>query len=1857
MSNLINDTTLTDGVKTENPIIANSHFFIEVNTSFAQTTAQAFGPKDSDTFKTTSKVTFSGTKKIFAVTSGRLLIQPQLDGGGVPTSLVNAILMPTTQPISGLPIKYIIYRGLNRADFVATVSTTGSKVNSASSVTFVQEVYSDFYGLIDNSVDFWTKYLGYPTATADVAATGDFPGIMLLNDLFFNKSTTYDDLTETISEDAAKAFEIPSVSKGLHIGNATGNIGIDIVLDLYDTVEINGSTSPFKFDLNFARSADYSIDLTTAGLTSFQKKMLRDVSCQFMDLAAFLGMHANGCGSLSIDGTTTPLTTTADVYSKMSGLDTKNNVYLNILAHRGRSYNYYDQHMPIGGGTDNFKFGFDETALTTKAFGTYDWPLEVIDFSSNSFSESRLLLQLYTRNREEMKCYNIVQDFVENSKSGFFEFSPDDPAVTTGLDYTPLMELKINEESTNTSPIAQAHYILYEGSKLEAFFTVNDGGTTYNVLTELDNVQSIFKVANIGINSLLEGSKSIQGINSNSISMVTTDEGISVVSSKENKDFIKKVTDEIDERITFESLRFGSKEKSTNPPSFNGIDKKESENKLFDEEANNYYIPQPPLILVRKYLYLDGEEILTLSVEDLKGNVANKFHLGILESEYAPILTKIDTLNIVNPTIYLLDPKAEYDFVDHKFDENDLYKFDIAIAGESDSELISLYFFDTPLNVFTRDGKYFFSKAYGDTTNEIPEIIDKKISRYEPTAYVTVEIEPPLSPADGVIVRRGYAVDVSTFQSYSLDTSGFLMEFIDENGVKYMRFYGMDDFDTKEAFDLTPLEYNHYDEARHGVFLRLDDYLDYINKPLSIFSSGGSIFADREDDYGFKTNILDKAYEFKRLEPDVGNLVRTLKLVPDYNDSSIVAKFIQFDHTTSSPYYSSYRSYKVRGRYAVEEELFTSPDEQNTKYMILDPHVQGFRDRQVGTLYFSGLTHEEKETVYSSIILICLGMETFIRDRKAILEYGCTTNSALMTAISDELTNWKDNLAFDSYGKIKSFRRSISLLNQTILRNKRELQASKCEDRMSTLMTLVSSAGMDALTTGARLEFLETCIKKTNLTGAEQSAVLKVLYSSADTVTESNEVLDFMAIIKQGSSKTNFERLFFLMNEEEWYSKIPLVHTLEVGFGGEDNTYRRHFIFALFTLWQNSKYFFLDINSDGTCDEKGANSFFSEGQDGYTYMTSAPYIMVFDADDNGRVIGDINHTYVPEETFYGKKIRIREKIYENQEVYYPPQYGGTQTQKTLISNEIYGDYHIFQPILALGFTSTWELKLSQPISLYPAFLHYYAKSYLDAKRTAAVVGFIFDVVLEAVLFWATGGLSTIRHLRHLTKLSTAGRAMIGVTQGQIILGYGTLTIEVASGVLFATTNLIANSTTDPDVKAFYDKLGFLFIGLSISSAFVNTRIEKFVRAQGDQCKALYEALSPGQKTIANLDPEIIAVINKFAGDMDDFKAFLTAEGFGALKTKLDNALVHNNVIAKFYNDFNIGLGQLSNSQWAKLNANLNFVDNWKLMSDAQAPLGLRTDFLILKDNATSKIVADISSNPNAKYILDYDFSFETFGSFIRNTLKPLSITEQATLIAKPHFLELFYIARSRIGNKFPRAIAYSVDDVRALMNSSLKKLFADVLANRNAFKNLAEIAAEYQKLKSIKVTSFGATEAQNINKLSDLVNMFRSTHNVLVGKQYNILEVTMKKYINGVSQGVGPTQVYISGSRKKLMDWFPPTAGNPNLPNLPAGITDISSKAKYDQLAIWSKRSRTGQTPRDFDTEVKFLFNLIDSDLTGVTRIDIEMNSIIKACGSCQGFLVSTIKHFESIGIELNVVFRAHPNAGTSSAAHKLLGL
>jgi len=405
-----NATTSNRGTNKMPKLDAKSHFFLEDET-YTQLPTQAFGVISENEFRTTSLVSVSA-KKVISICSGQVFLQPSDEAGKV-----NLILKPYRQPVNGLSIKYFIYRGLPKDQFLDAsdkVLATGSGL-----ITHIRTEFNNFYGQdasLSPPPDFLGKYIGYPDPAAPI---GEAQTVNDLIDSYFYKiSQTFIGETGTITN-SKRAFEMPMVPAGTHLATVTGTIGLDIVLN-YGDYYIANDPNPFKLDLAFARKPFYVINLATI-TGAYQKKIMREAITQFIDLAAYYGLHANG-GKIYKFGVTQAIETPAAIYALITPFVTKNNIYLYVQSNRQRSYNFYNKYVVSDTNPNNMKIGTAEANLVETTFETNKWPVKVFSTAPASGStQQTIALQFTTDKGANTSLYGDTANIISANNEGFVD--------------------------------------------------------------------------------------------------------------------------------------------------------------------------------------------------------------------------------------------------------------------------------------------------------------------------------------------------------------------------------------------------------------------------------------------------------------------------------------------------------------------------------------------------------------------------------------------------------------------------------------------------------------------------------------------------------------------------------------------------------------------------------------------------------------------------------------------------------------------------------------------------------------------------------------------------------------------------------------------------------------------------------------------------------------------------------------------------------------------------------------------------------------------------------------------------------------------------------------------------------------------------------------------------------------------------------------------------------------------------------------------------------------------------------------------------------------------------------------------
>ncbi len=352
-------------VSTPPPLYPRSFVFADM-ANLTQSAGMGFGPISTDIFRITSSFTAVANTNAYAVVDGTVFVQE-----GANANLVNMVLKPLNQGIGGLtPVKYIVYRGLMRSDFIdgtnAALVVPHNTTTNSKWIAWLWGIHEDLNGV---GVAFKSKALGFDSLNQ---ASGT-----VLEQYFFNPDPDY---------------QLPPALKGMalgHFSTVANEAGIDFVLE----------EGFFEPDLNYVRAASHAVDLT--GITdAFQRKAMREQILNFLDPAAYYGLHVreHGYAQKNVSGNVVKIQP-EDIYNEvLTPFLSKNTLYVDVRNEIGNSYNFFGHH-PSSGTGDNIEIGIATGSLLAQEYQSSDWPLLIRSNTGAPIVNVDALNQVYLKVR------------------------------------------------------------------------------------------------------------------------------------------------------------------------------------------------------------------------------------------------------------------------------------------------------------------------------------------------------------------------------------------------------------------------------------------------------------------------------------------------------------------------------------------------------------------------------------------------------------------------------------------------------------------------------------------------------------------------------------------------------------------------------------------------------------------------------------------------------------------------------------------------------------------------------------------------------------------------------------------------------------------------------------------------------------------------------------------------------------------------------------------------------------------------------------------------------------------------------------------------------------------------------------------------------------------------------------------------------------------------------------------------------------------------------------------------------------------------------------------------------------------
>lgn len=675
-------------------------------------------------------------------------------------------------------------------------------------------------------------------------------------------------------------------------------------------------------------------------------------------------------------------------------------------------------------------------------------------------------------------------------------------------------------------------------------------------------------------------------------------------------------------------------------------------------------------------------------------------------------------------------------------------------------------------------------------------------------------------------------------------------------------------------FDKSDFKKDDQKKARSGYYLTQSFY-DYKNGDLPI----DKLLYEMEVGWGYKhflpTNDEGENSNWGLKVAAEGDLVRVYRLNPE-PDFTFYYKNKEYKFKVKYPAGQSFpKAYRTVSDYPP-----VNPDPNSPDYSIIIPDNRDKNDLPTGIFYqknfgdfvttWSDLDDNRKESLARAVVFICWKISWIEGE---ISKFTVYNTEYIKTAYNNKYYNNDDtayneltladrivgtllwqwgyyysndngNIKFDLtpilptqysdeyvdalnqyYNALANFYNNIYYKDVTqLFPDDGGSPEEMSKRRVAVLIKIIPGIAVNVIPVELRLEILDKIIEQKEVyedddKNINEADVLKIL-NSFTGYTEANKLLDFLAVIKTGN-RTRYEILFKLMDDSR-LERYPFISWFV-----DDANNCQYYNFLLYEKWKISKYNMYYIPAGVTPNDNGLNpdAFFLKPE-GLKYFSKdgeiggVELILEYSFE---MVSTSIFNQIFNEISYEAEKTLDRELVVVNQKTVITSINSSFHGGGRSTFRRKYANYHIYQPIALIGYQGNIDFDVPE-FAPIPSFLLFYSTDYNRLKTYDAIISFTAEVAIEIGLFFATGGVGAIRHLKHLKYLNKMGAAFRGtLPASEAVIVWrgaeaGTEILSVSAGVLYSTTQLIANTTTSQETYELMQRLGKYFLVLTFTSA-------------------------------------------------------------------------------------------------------------------------------------------------------------------------------------------------------------------------------------------------------------------------------------------------------------------------------------------------------------------------------------------------------------------------------------------------------
>ncbi|WP_406845528.1 hypothetical protein [Flavobacterium soyae] len=1014
-----------------------------------------------------------------------------------------------------------------------------------------------------------------------------------------------------------------------------------------------------------------------------------------------------------------------------------------------------------------------------------------------------------------------------------------------------------------------------------------------------------------------------------------------------------------------------------------------------------------------------------------------------------------------------------------------------------------------------------------------------------------------------------------------------------------------------------------YDDRGHIVEFKLLETYIYVSSQDYRSEEAGTIYAvagffKKEKFLEYLAKKIDRfeikkfQLNFKTLKKAInGDIFKTTKLNTE-NPYDDFCKVISYEWK----FENGYKLLDVNSNLIIPSPTFEN-FVKNEKIMEVNPVAKDFFLHKTGIFINDIIDETEKREKTYQLVKIALCIHWINKDIFSIFE----NNSTLVDYIESQNTEWSSLPIFNNptIEDFQEYYKSVVTFYKSVYSNQLFIQNTKEQNKLYWLAQILSPQGLIPIPVKDKISLLRYIAEGTikgetsNIFGEvnEEQFVLDIISS----ITNVNHQIDyFFSSLKSVNYNGNSQDQSLY---EILYSKIH-----DRGLGAEN---LKKLMNLLYQKWLLSSIY--PYNLDGSVKDNLINK---------NIYNKKPINIDYKATEVLWMFNNTNYDF----NFNGKNINITKDGYEI----------NPATGNAIPKEYVVGSYDLFQAITIKNTDDNTENTKFITTNIggeQKAILPIFYLKYIDDKKSTenlvTAIELTFDLALTAT---GIGNLAKLRHLKHLTSLGRVALGLEAAVPGQALITYELAQgvaglIEVSSSVasiLLSYGNTYRDTycnqesqSYDPEKCKFYTRLDVIVNVMQIFSGVLDYATSR--QLKNASRKILDGPIPDG------FDPDALIILRKFAGDIDEIKEVFRAKLFEIYGNNNSNIWQKLNSLPTspinkqelFILDFE----KATQNTLLSLNTNGGLlIDRWSELASRDIIFERKSlDFL----NNTDLIGSIIRyyDQPILKNILSKldpiarENFLKEFGKIIQ--ISPTSFNK---LIQNPNKLELILDFQKKL--KLNKYDEFSKTDILEIVNSNLNNAQIDLLRIKSTT-TIGKYSLSYLlDIKNINISLQRLKDIQNgdafpffssLNKYKR--TKFKSSNKLLVDIQFfNGTNPSSERII----------EHYLSGDANEISKIFP----NNNY------LGNFIEPTNYSKFEIFNKKAiqSTGRDRRS-DTEVKFIFNLLENHWNKGNRFVINIESTLYACPSCQSYFIYLKELAKKDGKILEISFYSKTNLKT----------